>query len=38
MRPITIDEILGKDEYERQRPNLRRRIMTLKARRPGAAG
>lgn len=33
MRPIETSEILGKDEYERQRPETRRRIMTLKAKR-----
>ena len=33
MRAITIDELLTKEEYERQRPEIRRRVMTLKARR-----
>lgn len=33
MKPIAMDEVLTKDEYERRRPELRRRIMTLKARR-----
>jgi hypothetical protein len=33
MKPIGKDEILTKDEYERQRPDFRRRIMTLKGRR-----
>jgi hypothetical protein len=33
MKPITADEILTKDEYERTRPDIRRRIMTLKGRR-----
>ena len=33
MKPIAKDEILSKEEYERQRPDLRRRIMTLKGRR-----
>lgn len=33
MKPIAKDEILTKDEYERQRPGFRRKIMTLKSRR-----
>lgn len=33
MKPIAKDDILTKDEYERQRPDFRRRIMTLKGRR-----
>ncbi|NWF99501.1 MAG: DUF3501 family protein [Thermoanaerobaculaceae bacterium] len=33
MKPIHIDEILSPEEYERRRPELRRRIMALKARR-----
>jgi hypothetical protein len=33
MKPIEKSEILSKDEYERQRPDLRRRIMTVKGRR-----
>lgn len=33
MNSIAREDILGKDEYERQRPQLRRRIMTVKARR-----
>ena len=33
MKPIAKDEILSKEEYERRRPDLRRKIMTLKSRR-----
>jgi len=33
VKPIHIDEILSPEEYERRRPELRRRIMALKARR-----
>jgi hypothetical protein len=33
MEPIRLDEILSPDEYERIRPETRRRIMALKARR-----
>ncbi len=33
MRPLRREEILSRDEYERLRPELRRRILVLKARR-----
>ena len=33
MRPIKTDEILTRDEYERRRPDMRRRVMALKSRR-----
>jgi len=33
MRPIAAGEILSKEEYERRRPEIRRNVMNLKARR-----
>jgi hypothetical protein len=33
MRPITVDEILGLDDYDRERDEHRRRIIQMKARR-----
>lgn len=38
MEPIRPDEILSKEEYERSRPDFRRRIMAIKSRRRVAVG